>query len=239
MSETIVIDPWELDEAARHAAAMFDVADSAADRLVLLGAGVDMPPDVAGRILTMLTSASTALGAAAAILERSAHTLARVAAMARRADQGEVLTWGLLQLYGIKHASLEAGRQVSPRSFPPAAEKVLRGAGWALGGAEVAAAVGNQLSMDARNPFLTGRQRSVRVVGAGVEAGGGLAAVAAGAAGGAAVAGPVGAFVGGVGAGVAVTVAGESLDVDGAIQSGVDKAFDAADAVGDVVGGIL
>jgi hypothetical protein len=103
------------------------------------------------------------------------------------------------------------------------------------GGAEVAAAVGNQLSMDARNPSLTGRQRSVRVVGAGVEAGGGLAAVAAGAAGGAAIAGPVGAF----GAGVAVTVAGESLDVDGAIQSGVDKAFDAADAVGDVVGGIL
>jgi hypothetical protein len=250
MSETIVIDPRELDEAAQHATAMFDAADSAADRLPLISAGVDMPPDVAGRILGMITSASTALGAAAAIIERSAHTLRRVAEMARRADQGEVLTRGLLELYTIKHASLEAGRKVSPRSFPPGAEKVLKGAGLALGGAEMVASVANQISEDARNPFLTSRQRAVRATGSAVESGGTLAAAAGGARFGAMAGGlvgpegaAIGAFVGGVGAGIGATLAGEKFDIGGKIDGLVDKAFgaadDAADAVGDFVGGIL
>lgn len=243
MSRTIVIDPWELDQAAQTATAMFDAADSASERLMLIGAGVEMPPDVAGRVLSMLTSASISLGAAAAIVERTARTLRRVAALARRADQGKVLSWGLMQLYGIQQSSLQAGQKVAPRSFPKGAEKVLKGAGRALGAASVAADVASEASVDARNPYLSDHQRAVRVIGAGVESAGDLAVVATAAAGGMAVGGPVGAFVAGAGAGIGVTVAGDELHVGNAIDSGVDHALgaadDAADAVGDFVGGIL
>ena len=250
MSGAITMDPNELDDAAGALRGIFGTLAGAARQLDGASVAVEMPPGLAARVATEVSSIAASLHRAADSLTGMPGDLARRAQLGRLADTighlynagiGAALPASIIAAQHAKELQQVAAGTLAARSVSVGATagelatKAAKGFTWAAAGA-AAAGVGLKTWNDARNPYLDDSQKAANLVArTAVESGkvwAGVAAAGAAATLGAPVVVP--ALVA-VGVGVGLTVLDEKLGVTDFVADRADDVIDAgADAVSDV-----